>query len=135
MLKEDVDKMTLQEACDYSVNAIVKQGERCMQPADGGETCAYGDGAGKHCAIGWLLDETDAELMESEMVITDLLHWCYELPNVVVSNEEAMVELQRFHDSALQENRESIRQELAQHIDTETNPSYQKWVDMGDGDL
>ena len=58
---------TVQEACDYAVEKMVAQQGRCMREGkDGDETCAYGDGKGNHCAIGWLLDHDDPDLMKYE---------------------------------------------------------------------
>ena len=52
---------TAQEACDYPVQQIVKQGGRCYDVVN--STCMHGDGQGNHCAIGWLLDPNNKELM------------------------------------------------------------------------
>ena len=60
MKKQDVDNMTLQEAVDYAMFKIVEQGGRCRSLQG---LCAYGNAEGKHCAVGWLLDEDNQELM------------------------------------------------------------------------
>ena len=57
--KEEVDKMTLQEAFDYAVQKIVEQGGRCID----NHMCVYGNTRGMHCAVGWLLDENERSLI------------------------------------------------------------------------
>jgi hypothetical protein len=56
---QEVDAMTVQQAIDYSLDKLVKQGERCYN----GNDCMYGDEEGNHCAIGWLLDADNKSLM------------------------------------------------------------------------
>lgn len=70
MKKEDVDKMSLQEACDFAVSKIVEQGERCVTIYDGNISCSYGN-EGLHCLVGWLLDKENSELMNFRGELVD----------------------------------------------------------------
>ena len=129
MKKEDVDKMTLQEACDYAVHKIVDQGKQCMS----GERCAYQDDHGNHCAVGWLLDDADSELMtHNEYVIELINRYPQRLPKLIRKHRRAFNDLQRFHDSAVPtERREYARRLTEEGIDT-SKPQYQKWIKMGE---
>lgn len=130
MKKEDIDKMTLQEACDYAVNKLVEQGCQCINK---GETCVYSDQAGNHCAIGWLLDENDNTLMLFEGCVNSLnYNYDNKLPNIITDNLTLFTILQDFHDineSAIRQlNLDRMYKEF--NIDTKTNVNYQTWVNM-----
>lgn len=91
-----VSEMTLQEAVDYSVQQIVKQGKRCMT----GSSCAYGEIDGSHCAVGWLLDPEDEDLMDHAGDVEDLVidHYA-NLPTVITANVDVFSVLQSVHDA------------------------------------
>lgn len=131
----DVSKATLQEAMDYAVRRIVEQGGRCgSSNGMGGLYCMYGDGEGKHCAVGWLLPETDRELMAREEGIRSLvIRYSDRVPAVVRDNVEAMAKLQRFHDAESRMRRGELVCELAvnHNIDI-TGPHWKAWVSMGE---
>ena len=87
---------TLPEVANEVLGKLVEQGKRCIN--DEG-SCLYGEGQ-THCAIGWLLPEDNAELMEftggvHRLVGKDLG------PNqkFIESNREALGELQTVHDA------------------------------------
>jgi len=94
----DITTCTVQEACDYAVQQLVKQGKPCIAYAD---TCAYGDGQGNHCAIGWLLDHNNKELMDAEGPLESLI-LCYgaRIPRIIKDNRSVFRDLQIIHDSA-----------------------------------
>ena len=121
---------TVQEACDYAVEKIVSQGGRCFtEGIDGDGVCAYGDGKGNHCAIGWLLDHDDKELMQFEGSVMSLAEEGL-ITDLMADNIEVFVVLQDFHDSYEPRFRAKWLHQLAHYgINTE-NPAYQKWVDM-----
>ena len=129
MKKEDVDKMTLQEACDYAVTKIVQQGGQCLGKNN---SCAYGNNNGRHCAIGWLLDENNDDLMRHEKSIYDLYEIHYsKIPKLICDSLYIFRYLQSFHDSLFQTERRIYLSRLSTLIDTTTNPCYQQWVEMG----
>ena len=129
MKKENVDKMTLQQAMDYSINKLVEQGRRCRIANE----CAYGNSKGQHCAVGWLLDEDNDDLMNAEgsigLLMTD--HRAA-LPKLMLENEAAFREFQNFHDSELRRYRSHLLLEIEGYgIDVDANPNWKKWVEMG----
>jgi len=140
MKKEDVDKLTLQEACDYAIAKLVEQGCRCMEQnkfCKEAPSCSYGNDEGQHCAIGWLLDEEDPALMRFEANLYGLLRsesLQDKIPDVIKLNYEALEAFQQLHDARRLCNREEAFDKLDTYIDVKTNPNYQKWVDMGEGD-
>jgi len=132
MKLEQANAMTLQEQFDYSVNNLVKQGGQCRRQHEQG-FCAYGNKKGRHCGIGWLLDENEKELMEFDGGVLDLIDQYRDyVPNnlLIYVNEFDM--LQKFHDTPAKSEREIQRKSLQlQGIDTETSENWQKWIDMG----
>jgi len=132
--KEDVDKMTLQEAMDYAIDKIVEQGGRCMSRSD---RCAYGNDKGQHCAVGWLLDEENEELMSYKGGVVELLGMFEgHVPELIEIEHRAFEDFQNLHD-AEREDGEPGRADFCnilrkEHgIDTTTNPSWGIWVGMG----
>ena len=120
-----------QEACDYSVQKLVEQGGRCYDVVDG--VCMYGDGHGNHCAIGWLLDPNNKDLMSYAGSFDDLpSSYPDEVPVIIHNNRDLFTELQRFHDEPRSQRREILRDVLrvAHNIDT-SGDHWQQWVDVG----
>lgn len=138
----NVETATLQEAVDYSVQQIVKQGGQCMgTDMDGNESCMYGNGEGQHCAVGWLLDPEQSILMEMENSVKGLcapanLSVVALVPALVRENQDTLQELQRFHDYDSKVSRHDAMTKLNHHnrIDT-TGEWFKQWVDMGSGSL
>ena len=122
---------TAQEACDYSVQKLVEQGERCYDVVDG--VCMYGDGHGNHCAIGWLLDPNNKDLMSYAGSFDDLpSSYPDDVPVIIHNNRDLFSELQSFHDAAASHTRENYRNRLRDHHNIDTSaPHWQQWVDMG----
>ncbi len=122
---------TVQEAMDYAVSKIVGQGGQCVRAE--GRRCAYGDGRGRHCVIGWLMVEKTPEAMSYHKGVKDMarLHGRW-LPRVVVGAKSAFASLQSFHDLSCRLNRADMMQGLEKRhgIDT-SSPHWQQWVDMG----
>lgn len=129
MKKEDLDKMSLQEACDYAVLKIVEQGRRCLENGLG--MCRYSNDSGEHCAVGWLLDHEDEELMSAMCGVEDLInHSQNKAPELIQDNVKVFELLRWFHDTITKANRQRNLDDLSKHIDT-TPPQYHQWVDMG----
>ena len=128
----DINTCTVQEACDYAVQQMVKQGKPCFLPHSDG-ACAYADGHGNHCAIGWLLNHNNKELMSAGDAISELVHdGINGIPQIIHKNLSIFEKLQQFHDSA------SLRRltpEMAkanleqQGIDTSA-PHWDEWMDI-----
>jgi hypothetical protein len=132
MKKEDVDKMTLQEAMDYSINKLVEQGGQCTLRGSGG--CAYGNSKGQHCAIGWLLDEDNKGLMQADGSSDKMIRDYYPyIPDLIKKNRDLFFYFQIFHDEDEKNCRSDKLNEMAKDygIDVETNPNWNKWVEMG----
>lgn len=128
MEKPNLETCTLQEACDYSVLKIVEQGGQCLSGKGG---CAYGDEKGNHCAIGWLLDASNKQLMSCGDDVTLLMSvFDCELPSVLYNNREAFNALQEFHDADCVTGREEFLNKLNESIGIKA-PQYQQWVEMG----
>lgn len=120
----DINTATVQEACDYAVKQIVKQGKRCM----GDFSCLYDDGNGNHCAIGWLLPDK----------FGDFDSWIYNLrdkgllPDVIHANIDLFGLLQSFHDSPSSKERATTA-EMLKYTGIDTSGSHwQQWVEMGE---
>lgn len=117
----NIQQFSPQEACDYAVQKIVEQRVPCTEH----EVCMYGNKQGHHCAIGWLLDPNEKELM-SYRGTTHLLSNQY-----VRENIEIFSALQKFHDSESTRNRLYARGDLQKlGIDT-SGTHWQAWVDLG----
>jgi len=126
---------TAQEACDYSVQQIVAQGEQCYNKARG--RCLHSDGQGNHCAIGWLLDPNNKELMGYDGGVQGVVDdFPDEIPQIIKDNLDMFTELQRFHDEPRSQRREILRDVLrvAHNIDT-SGAHWQQWVDMGEEEV
>lgn len=128
MKKEDVDKMTVQEAMDYAVQKIVEQGKRCVGAQN---SCWYADGQGNHCAIGWLLDEDDEFLMNSGGDIVSLCDVNPDfIPELILNNKDLFAQLQHFHDTdKVWKKRIGMSYLEAAGIDT-SKPHWQQWLKM-----
>ena len=131
MTKEEVNNMTVQEACDYAVNKIVEQGRRCME----GITCIYSDGGNGRCFIGWLLDGDLTDLTQVKGTVSCLAVDPLTkdmVPELISRNRNLFMTAQRFHDSPERAHRESSLRSLGVYgLDVKTNPNYQQWVEMG----
>ena len=120
---------TVQEACDYSVQKIVEQGWRCIN--DG--ICAHSDGQGNHCAIGWLLDPDNEDLMNYRgPVCATAKDFPHKVPQIIKDNVKLFGTLQEFHDEDYSIIREMCRNRLRDNYNIDTSaPHWQQWVDMG----
>jgi hypothetical protein len=129
MKPEQLEQMTIQEACDYAVKQIVKQGGQCLNNED---SCAFGNKTGQHCVFGWLMDESNQEMMEHTGEVDDFIDYFWEcLPPVILNNVDTLRVLQGFHDSERSESRVYFRNYLSDYIDT-SGVHWQQWIDMGD---
>lgn len=130
---DEINKLSLQEACDYAVAKIVEQGVQCV---DGWDQCVYGNDKGQHCAIGWLLNPDDKEISNfmGEAFSADVEVLAEEvrehLPAVVTHNLAIMKTLQQFHDTNRGVIRRYLLESLAANIDVDS-PQYNEWVEMG----
>ena len=121
---------TAQEACDYSIQQIVKQGKRCIN--DG--SCVHSDGQGNHCAIGWLLDPDNKALMNYDLGVQEVVdEFRDDVPEVIKDNIDLFSELQEFHDEEYSIVREECRNRLRDYHNIDTSAAHwQQWVDMGE---
>jgi len=137
IIKPNLDTCTLQEACDYAVAMIVKQGGRCMGKAKGGfkqDFCAYGNDKGGHCAVGWLLDDTNKDLMTYSGAVTELIgDFNMSVSPLIHDNIDVFDSLQVFHDSEETSRRRYYLSRLSEDIDTD-KPQYKQWLGMGTDD-
>jgi len=134
MKKPDLNTCTVQEACDYAIKQMVKQGRPCTDGYD----CLYADHAGNHCAIGWLLDPNDEELMGFFGTLPSLLSDMPDkVPHIIRNNSFVFSALQTVHDIAFYSKLEYIKtpkQAVATlqnkyGVDT-SGPHWQKWVQI-----
>ena len=123
---------TAQEACDYSVQQIVAQGGRCYDVVN--TTCMHGDGQGNYCAIGWLLDPDNKELMNYDKGVQGVVNEFQDgVPQIIKYHVCLFDGLQKFHDQPGSHNREAYRNRLRDYHDIDTSaPHWQQWVDMGE---
>lgn len=133
-MKKNVDDMTLQEAMDYAVSKIVEQGGRCMANFRSDGFCVYGNDDGKHCAVGWLLDESNTDLMGHLGSVVALVEGRIPgIPRIISDHLDTFTDLQRFHDRRFKEDREEVARNIraAHGIDT-SGAHWQQWIDMGE---
>lgn len=121
---------SVQEACDYAVLKIVEQGGQCH---NGMQHCMYGNEEGQHCAIGWLLDPDNENLMDFDGGIVELADETEELiPNIIKNNLYVFGVLQDFHDGESICGRKMALEQLHNYYNIDiSKPQYQQWVDMG----
>jgi hypothetical protein len=125
---QEVDAMTVQQAIEYSLDKLVKQGKRCMGSSN---DCMYGDEEGNHCAIGWLLDADNKSLMKDGGSVTDLYD-VRAVPKLIRDNIETFLFFQGFHDVPYKELRLMYKGNLRDSgIDT-SHPNFQAWIDLGE---
>ena len=124
---------TAQEACDYSVKQIVAQGGQCYDVVNTTSTCMHGDGQGNHCAIGWLLDPDNKELMNYDLGVQDVVEdFPDDVPQIIKDNLDMFAVLQDFHDEGYSIVREMCRNRLRDNYKIDTSGDHwQQWVDMG----
>lgn len=133
----NVETASLQECVDYSVEQMVKQGGQCQRPnqsVTSGESCAYGNDKGQHCAIGWLLDPTDAGLMKSMDSFSGMEQderFEGRLPQILRDSTRVFSTLQTFHDADYKHTRQGSLTRLGKLSIDVSAPWFQKWVDMG----
>ena len=132
----------LQTALDYAVHKMVEQGGRSLKALG---TCAYSDGCGKRCAIGWLLNDAEIQPLSDVVAAVDELDTevlriqdghigavAVELPDLISENMEIMIVFQQFHDSDFN-NRPSKRKRLSKLGVDVSAPAWIIWEGMRDG--
>lgn len=138
MKKSEVNVLGLKGAVHYALKKIVQQGKSCIDPDTENDvfpTCLYKSIDGKsHCAVGWLLNESDETAMSFMGSIDSL---CGDHPNsvpeIIRENVEVFELLQRFHDKQYKRDRlftfGLIKENFPELIGRSKN--WQKWIDMG----
>jgi hypothetical protein len=126
---QEVDAMTVQQAIEYSLDKLVKQGKRCVN--DRG--CAYGNNEGNHCAIGWLLDANNRDLMRFKGSASNISDAHTDFVPLLIRNKTTVFNyFQHFHDTLYKVEREgSMHDLLDSGIDT-SHPNFQAWIDLGE---
>ena len=130
---------TVQEACDYSVAQIVKQGRRSASytkmPVG---QCQYFGPNNTRCAIGWLLPEyAEKDINNSNMGLRELLE-DYEhtpwMPAIInEDSEELFSTLQTFHDVTSETQRAQIEETLRTNFGIDTSaPHWKQWIALGE---
>jgi hypothetical protein len=101
VLKADATK---QEIFDFVANHLLTQGERAMYSGTLGQQCAYRGAEGRTCAVGCLLEDSELEVMSTELtrsvegvrvVSLATLSTC---PQLLRANADFLAELQVVHD-------------------------------------
>jgi hypothetical protein len=139
MQLEQANTMTLQELFDYAIEKLVEQGKPAMS---GTGSCYYGIEQTSitggtitlHCGIGYLLDESDQELMGQSFPIKKLIEeYPNKIPDRLKANVLAATRFQELHDEEYTEVRQEalIALHTLYHIDVTTNPAYAAWVQLG----
>lgn len=126
MIKPDLNTCTVQEACDYAVYKIAEQGKRCIKESS--DMCLYSDGEGNHCAIGWLLDHEDKELMEVEGSVRGIIKDFEDrIPKLIRQHLYQFTALQELHDAGPYEREFMLTRLEEVGIDT-SKPQYEQWL-------
>lgn len=134
MKKSEVDKMTVKEAVDYSMNKLIEQGSRCILICGGNEECVYGNEHGNHCVVGWLLNENNKKLMDAEGVVGELIEdYPHAVPKLIINNDTFFELLQHFHDLDTVHNRKKalsrLKERFPEFVDLRKG-YWRKWINM-----
>jgi len=136
----DTTGKTLQEVSDEIAGKLIEQGSRCVRSENSefpnaDVRCAYSDGEGNHCAIGWLLDPKNEAVMSfggglDSMSLAELIS---EEPNkeFISENREALIVIQRIHDHPRKEGRRDNLGVLAIEHGLDTS-AWLPWVELGE---
>ena len=100
----DTTGMSLQQVSDAIAGKVIAQGGRCMDRLTANSSCAYSDGNGNHCAIGWLLSES-SPIMQHRAPLSAIIK-VYEFNNepnreFILDNIDALINIQVLHDNPL----------------------------------
>ena len=132
----DTTGMTLQQVSDAIAGKVIGQGGRCMtefSASFGNSSCAYSDGKGKHCAIGWLLSES-SPLMQYDGSLSTMIESSEfdKEPNVefMLDNIDALDRIQHLHD-ATNKNQRDNRSELVADVYDLNMDAWDEWIEMG----
>lgn len=97
MKKEEADSKTLKQLIRFVLTKLIKQGVRCVNGVAG--MCKYSDDKGNHCAVGWILDESNEILMKHGGGLYELLEEHADvLPDTLIENERVWTKIQELHD-------------------------------------
>ena len=109
--------------------ALCEQGEPCKR-SNG--VCSYGNTKGQHCAVGMLLDENDAGIMQSRDSVKDLpKHFDLgENRGFIIENEGILMECQCIHDADNEISMNAYRDHLAIRLGGITPEYVDRWVCM-----
>jgi len=116
---------SVQQACDYAVAKIVEQGGQCL---DEEGLCLYASEDGKHCAVGWLLNEKDPSKLPIDTALINLDTKL--LPQVVLDNMRVFTMLQAFHDTASYDGKNNWLLELERLGINVSAPQYEEWLNL-----
>ena len=136
MKVEEANKMNVQEMLDFMIDKIVGQGKQCMNDGE----CSYGDGAGNHCAVGWVLNEEIEVFMDYDGDVMGLLDETValrmqgDMPIAVIEHPRLFCAMQSLHDSTRLSDRARFLEALKRHHPQYNydNPNWMKWVEMGE---
>ena len=130
---EVANAMSVEELCDYAIHQLVNQRIRCIGPSTKALyskeiLCKYGDDEGRHCGVGWLLDEDNETLMKYEGSIDALASDYPDLvPDPIGYNIKLFELFQELHDEP---NDEALRQLRLDHNVLVDNPEADEWVSI-----
>lgn len=131
----EANKLTLQQACDYVIDRLVEQDSQCKALVHGTANCVYGNAEGQHCAIGWLMDESNEILMAFEGGVESLNSEHYGIiPGILHTHENLFDLIQTFHDSDYMTGRLDALIDIKSYDESGVsfdNPNWEKWVSMG----
>ena len=127
----DTRGMSLQQVSDAIAGKVIGQGGRCMSGDTENSSCVYGDGKGKHCAIGWLISES-SPLMQHGCSLEPLIELsAFDLePNreFILNNIDALHRIQILHDCP---HDRAKRVELIIRDYDLNMDAWSEWIEMG----
>ena len=125
----DITGMTLQQVSDAIASKVIGQGGQCLNERG---DCLYGDGNGKHCAIGWLLSESSPfmayESSVHELIASEGFNDEHN-KDIMRDNVDALSALQELHVHL--RGRLQISQSLVYEFDLNMD-AWSEWIEMGD---
>lgn len=117
MKKEVANSLGLGQLLDYVADRLIEQKVRCMSRTGSTRgSCAYGDGAGNHCGVGWILDEENKGLMSAAGSLSSIIsRYQAALPHTLIDDPTVWKFVQLMHDKTHRLGREATLRDARKH--------------------
>ena len=125
----DTSDKTLQQVSDEMAAKLIAQGKPCV--TSNGDSCAYTDGKGNHCAIGWLLPDSDYIKDYMETITTMVANFSNEKlgsnASFLKEHVKELSQLQMLHDYDIKYSREIHQESIQERFNLDMS-AWDEWV-------